>query len=99
MADSPYRQGQCWSAAVERTNASVLARGRGARVMLPYWMLFLVPAFAAIAERSSVTSHRGSTFVWLLIWSLLTIVIGLRYQVGADWDQYEYILSQNSNLL
>jgi hypothetical protein len=67
--------------------------------MLPYWLLFLVPAFAAIAKRSSVTSHRGSTFVWLMIGSLLTIVVGLRYQVGADWDQYEFVLRQNSSLL
>src|SRR5688500_18011222 len=66
--------------------------------MLPYWLLFLVPALAAFAERTSVTSNHRSSLAWFAIWLLLTILIGLRYQVGADWRQYEYILQFNSYL-
>ena len=56
--------------------------------MLPYWFLFLVPAFAALSERPSSLSRSRFAFSWLLIWSLLTVLIGLRYQVGGDWYNY-----------
>jgi hypothetical protein len=56
--------------------------------MLPYWLLFLIPAFAAFSERGNFTDRRSSNFGWIGIWILLTIAIGLRYEVGGDWGQY-----------
>jgi hypothetical protein len=66
--------------------------------MLPYWLLFLVPAFAAIGDRGSIVSRRRSTLAWFGIWTLLTVVIGLRFKVGADWDQYRIVLRLTSYL-
>ncbi|MDH3580654.1 MAG: EpsG family protein [Hyphomicrobiales bacterium] len=66
--------------------------------MLPYWFLFLVPAFAALSERSSGLLRRPFAVSWLLIWSLFTILIGLRYQVGGDWGGYERIFRYSSYL-
>ena len=66
--------------------------------MLPYWFLFFVPAFAALSERSSGLLRNRFVFSWLLIWSLFTIAIGFRYQVGGDWGSYERIFRYVSYL-
>ena len=66
--------------------------------MLPYWLLFLVPAFAALSERSSGLLRSRFAFSWLLIWSLLTVLIGFRYQVGGDWGSYQRIFRYSSFL-
>jgi hypothetical protein len=56
--------------------------------MLPYWILFAVPAFAATAERSRPRHVSSLTPGWVLFGLLLALFIGLRYEVGADWGQY-----------
>ena len=56
--------------------------------MLPYWLLFFVPAFAALSERSSDPGRKGIKLSWVFAWSFLTALIGLRYQVGGDWGNY-----------
>ena len=66
--------------------------------MLPYWLLFLVPAFAALSERSSDLLRSRFAFSWLLIWSLFTVLIGLRFQVGGDWYSYERMFRYSSYL-
>ncbi|MEF2072048.1 EpsG family protein [Consotaella aegiceratis] len=57
--------------------------------MLPYWILFAVPAFAATAERGR-WRRRGAapTPGWIVFGVLLTLFIGLRYEVGGDWSSY-----------
>jgi hypothetical protein len=59
--------------------------------MLPYWLLFLIPAFAALNERPR-TSAGVPRIRWTLTWVLALIVlmfmIGLRHQVGGDWFNY-----------
>jgi len=57
--------------------------------MLPYWFLFVVPAFLAFLERASSRHRSPYAFSWLSICLLLTILIGFRYQVGGDWAHYE----------
>ncbi len=56
--------------------------------MIPYWLLFTVPAFAALQERSAhaTLSRRKRLFGGAAL--LLTLMIGLRYQVGGDWHSY-----------
>lgn len=66
--------------------------------MLPYWLLFLAPAWAAVVERSSDPSRRRFGVAWLLIWSLLTLLIGFRYQVGGDWGNYLGRFAHTSDL-
>jgi hypothetical protein len=56
--------------------------------MLPYWILFAVPAFAATAERSRPRDGSSLTPGWALFGLLLTLFIGLRYEVGGDWGSY-----------
>lgn len=56
--------------------------------MLPYWLLFLVPAVAALHERP-VQSRSGQHRPFLMgAFLLLTIMIGFRYEVGGDWGAY-----------
>ena len=50
--------------------------------MLPYWVFFGVPASMALAYA------RPSRSMWWVLGIALTLVIGLRYQVGGDWTAY-----------
>jgi hypothetical protein len=53
--------------------------------MIPYLIMFAVPAiFALMAIR---TQSRALWIVALIYW----IMIGFRYQVGMDWNNYYYI--------
>jgi hypothetical protein len=55
--------------------------------MLTYWMMFLMPAWAAIAQpRLRAAPRLGPG--WVLAWLALTLLIGLRFQVGGDWNSY-----------
>jgi hypothetical protein len=55
--------------------------------MLTYWMMFLVPAWAAIAQPRIRAAPRLG-FAWIVAWFALTVLIGYRFQVGADWGSY-----------
>lgn len=54
--------------------------------MVVYWLMFLVPAIA------SLTPWRAGRDVQLVAWLItglaFTAIIGLRFQVGADWEAY-----------
>lgn len=66
--------------------------------MLPFWLIFAVPAFAAFSETTRSSAVRRKTFAFLAIWLFLTILIGLRYQVGGDWRPYENMFLHISSL-
>lgn len=66
--------------------------------MLPYWLLFFVPALGAVSERPRNLLPSRVAISWLLIWTFITIFIGVRYQVGADWYGYERIFWYSSSL-
>ena len=54
--------------------------------MLIYWILFLWPALVALTSGRLETPASKRAF-----WSLeliLILIIGLRYKVGPDWDNY-----------
>lgn len=57
--------------------------------MLIYWILFLLPAWLAMTRLRPVQIHpkRWSGY-WWVAFLLLVLVIGLRHQVGMDWDHY-----------
>lgn len=57
--------------------------------MLTYWLLFLVPAWLALAAptRAQQPGKRWSA-QWMLAWLLLTCIVGWRHEVGGDWIQY-----------
>lgn len=52
--------------------------------MLPYWLIFLVPAWRSLTS----PCNRLSPTTFLCLWFVLTLLIGLRYQVGGDWATY-----------
>lgn len=54
--------------------------------MLPYWLLFLVPAVAVFWPGRF--DERAQRLLWLGTGLLFTLMIGLRHQVGGDWGSY-----------
>ena len=62
--------------------------------MLPYWILFLVPAILAGAVGPRKIKRRDRTLplrldgATLVIFLLIVVMIGFRYQVGGDWYNY-----------
>ncbi len=66
-----------------------------ADLMLPYWLFFLLPAIvafqAAPINRRRTDGTRATTGLstaWYLVMVGLTLIIGLRYEVGGDWNSY-----------
>ena len=62
--------------------------------MWPYWVLFLIPAYWAIARLKPISNFdqkarvRSWTFLWKSMFVFLVLMIGLRHEVGGDWIQY-----------
>ena len=59
--------------------------------MWPYWCLFLVIAYLAITHSKPALIHglegRWSAS-WIILFITLTLMIGFRYEVGVDWENY-----------
>ena len=60
--------------------------------MFVYWLLFAYFAAGTLLQRGSAEQRStpmlllaGALFVWL--------IIGLRYEVGGDWDTYKFLFS------
>jgi hypothetical protein len=62
--------------------------------MWPYWLLFFMPAYLAIArlkpisKTKLVAQHDRWPFLWRCLFIFLLLMIGLRHEVGGDWIQY-----------
>lgn len=57
--------------------------------MLPYWFLFLLPAWLAITRLRPVqTQTTRWPGYWLVAFVVLVLMIGLRHEVGGDWANY-----------
>lgn len=61
--------------------------------MFAYWALFSYFVAGLLSDRSSDRSHRISSFFLLVGAILIALMIGLRFQVGGDWDQYEQLFA------
>lgn len=56
-----------------------------------YWFLFLTPALWALSAakpRYLPLRSASQSLLWFLLLVSLTLVIGLRHEVGGDWDNY-----------
>ncbi len=62
--------------------------------MLTYWLMFLVPAVAALGERARAgaigVTRRGASLnvSWIMLATILSLLIGYRHEVGGDWGNY-----------
>jgi len=62
--------------------------------MFPYWLLFLVPAYMALSQlrpipQTGLRVRRGRwSNEWRGIFFILVLMIGLRHEVGGDWNNY-----------
>ena len=59
--------------------------------MWSYWILFLVPAALAMTRLTPVKETRRSSRLpdtWRLALVMLVMMIGLRHEVGGDWETY-----------
>ena len=54
--------------------------------MVPYWLLFLLPAGMALSPIKG--DKIVNSIPWTIVGLLCFLMIGLRYQVGGDWDNY-----------
>lgn len=54
--------------------------------MLLYWIVFLLPAGAALLQDGSKMRRTGAG--WVPVWLMLTLLIGYRFEVGGDWENY-----------
>lgn len=58
--------------------------------MLPYWTLFFISVYLAISHLKPMAplSNRRWSSLWLMVFILLVLMIGLRHEVGGDWGNY-----------
>ena len=61
--------------------------------MLAYLALFSFLSFFSIKGSNRISN----VFYWILFF-LLTIFIGFRYEIGVDWDQYIVYLDRAENI-
>lgn len=55
--------------------------------MWPYWLMFLVPAWAVLAPGRLKPSQ--ARVMWVVVGVLFTLMMGLRHEVGGDWGSYD----------
>ena len=62
--------------------------------MWPYWLMFLLPALAALSERRLAWAGTSTVVLarlppkWKLTVVALALVVGYRFQAGGDWGNY-----------
>lgn len=57
--------------------------------MWPFWLFFLLPALLALAQGKAYGNlPRKWPTLWWLAYVLLVLAVGLRFEVGGDWEQY-----------
>ena len=63
--------------------------------MVPYWLLYVLTAIPAMTDKGTVREKHS--YVWPAMLALFIILlIGLRYKVGVDWQNYQYIFQDIS---
>ena len=69
--------------------------------MWPYWLMFLVISLMAVTSLRpwvTPTTRQYWSGTWRTAFVLLTLMIGLRHEVGGDWYAYVYKLESTLNL-
>ena len=60
--------------------------------MIPYYLLYFFLAFKSIEETQAFNTFKKETQNLLIIF--FSLLIGLRYEVGGDWDQYIIVFNK-----
>jgi hypothetical protein len=63
--------------------------------VFPYWLLFTLFAAGAVQYDRGAQAQRRSTLMLGIASLAVLTMIGLRYQVGGDWEVYLYIFNNN----
>jgi hypothetical protein len=68
--------------------------------MLPYCLMFLLPALVALGVRGTKQTiyEAQNPLAWGFVWLSLTLLIGFRDEVGGDWGSYEKLLNNIAGL-
>lgn len=61
--------------------------------MLVYWLIFAFFAVGAMAETGHRPDFNRPRPIWIFGGLLILLMVGLRFEVGADWFNYEFIFS------
>ena len=62
--------------------------------MLIYWLLFAFFAAGALVAQPRPFQIRQVGLFYAIAAVILVVLIGLRYEVGADWNSYEFMYSR-----
>lgn len=65
--------------------------------MIPYWLLFIFFAAGALLEHD-VYGPRQRSILLLIGGLLIALMIGFRFEVGADWPTYDMIFDYSKRL-
>jgi hypothetical protein len=59
--------------------------------LFPYWLIFSYFALGALTQRPLPSSQKVMRPMLAFGALLIIVMIGLRYQVGADWNSYQFM--------
>lgn len=59
--------------------------------MIPYWLLFGFFLFGATLVSGSASGRQPSSLPILFGGLVIALMVGLRFDVGADWRTYEFL--------
>src|SRR5215210_4511752 len=59
--------------------------------MFPYWLIFAFFALGSSQEHPKRSAERRAAPVLVFGVLLVALLIGLRYEVGGDWKNYEFM--------
>ena len=62
--------------------------------MWPYWLMFLVPAWAVLMPGRLKASQ--VRVMWVVVGILFSLMMGLRHEVGGDWVHYLPLFNENA---
>ena len=62
----------------------------GERFLIPYWLLFLVPLLGVLSRSRRAPVRRN--WNWWIVGLIVALMVGLRFEVGGDWNNYQRML-------
>lgn len=61
--------------------------------MLIYWLLFVFFAAGAFLKARETPDFHKARPIWMFGGLLILLMVGLRYEVGGDWRQYQFMFA------